>query len=171
MRKRISKQNNMPKLIFLCLITTIIVTTLTLSKYESTLAGNSNAIVAVPVMDLSTNTISLNINPIDEEKIYTFSVANIKDKQQSEVSMKYTIQIQSLENLPLEFELYAETDTRREKNLLSGNGKITDPIVMGLEEEKHTYNLKIKWRELEDSYLYSQTIDYVQIVLNSEQID
>lgn len=170
------KSKYMPILIFLGIITTIIVTTLTLSKYETSMAESSSTKTAIPVMDVSSNVIQLEINPIEQENIYTekiynFSVSNNKAGQESEVSMEYTIQIESLANLPLEFELYTQEDVQETNNLFKDNGSVTETIQIKLGEEPHTYKLKIKWREGENSYLYNQTIDYIRIVMNSNQVD
>lgn len=160
------------KLVLLCMATTIIVATISLSKFKTTIATASNAKAAVPVIDLSSTSLNISIAPL-EEKTYTFSVANNKDGQKSETAMEYTLQIKTLSNLPLEFELYTYDNSEiGENNLLSGNGNITDKIPMNIEENvSHTYQLKIKWKTDEIDYRYSQVADYVQIVLNSSQVD
>ena len=172
-KKRQKRERKLKNLIMLCIFTTIIVTTLTLSKYKSSIAGNSNAKVATPIINISAENpvIAVKINPIQSENIYEFSVSNIKDDKKSEVSMEYTIQIESLRNLPLCYELYRIEDENETEDLFEQNGDITETIQMNLEESKHTYKLKIKWKEDEQSYLYAQTIDYIQIKINSSQVD
>ena len=39
------------------------------------------------------------------------------------------------------------------------------------EKTTQTYELKIRWKNNKDNYLYSKEIDCVQLVLNSEQVD
>ena len=131
-------------LIFLSIITTIIVASLSLSKFESSVATEDGTRVAYPIINLATETevISVPISPVIGENTYTFSISNKEEEKQSEVSIEYTIQIESLENLPLEFELYT-----------------------------YDYQLKFKWREDETSYKYSKTIDYIQLIVNSYQKD
>lgn len=172
-KKRYKSGNKLKNLIMLCIFTTIIVTTLTLSRYKSSIAGSSSAKVATPVINISAENpvIDVNINPMQSENIYEFSVSNIENEQKSEVSMEYTIQIESLRNLPLYYELYRIEDENETTDLFEKNGDITEKIEMNLEESKHTYKLKIKWQEDEQSYLYAQTIDYIQIILNSNQMD
>ncbi|MBR1802456.1 MAG: hypothetical protein IJ777_00540 [Clostridia bacterium] len=168
-----AKKLSVSKLILFSIITTMIVTVLTSSRYESSTASSDNAKVAVPVINLSSNTLDLSINPNTDEKEYVFKVTNTEDEKQTEVTMEYAIQIKSLGNLPLEFELYQYEDgVLGNTNLLSGNGSITNFIKMGLNEKiEHTYMLKIKWRQTEKSYQYNKTIDYVQVVLDSKQVD
>ena len=166
-----SKKITVDKLIFLCLFTTMIVIFLSISKYQSTTAGSDNIKVASPVIMLSSNTLQIKINPIEAEQEYLFQVSNSDEEKRSEVSMKYTLEIKTLSNLPLDFELY---QIGSEENLLEGNGNTTKEITMYLNEDEkviNEYRLKIKWREEENSYKFSNVADCVQIVLNSTQVD
>ena len=54
-------------------------------------------------------------------------------------------------------------------NLLDNNK--TSKIKLGLNDEEQEYKLKIKWNQESKNYQYAKVIDYVQIVLNSSQID
>lgn len=174
-RRKSTKKISVGKLIFLFLITTIIVTILTLSKYYSTTAGKSDAKVAFPLIELnSEQVLETDINPTSEEKEFIFAVANNRDEQRTQVTMKYTIQIKTLNNLPLEFELYTyENNIRGEQNLLQGKGNTTDYILLDDVEsdEENPYILIIKWEEGQKDYRYNNTIDYVQVVVNGVQID
>lgn len=175
---RRSQKNNQIKLssktiIILVVITTIIVTVFTLSKYQATSAGSDKTRVAVPMITLSSDILELKLNPVNNEQDYIFNVSNYDEQSKTEVTMKYNLQIKSLSNLPLDFELYAydvENQSQTGQNLLTGN--VTENMTMGVNEQvAHTYLLKIKWRENETNYLFSQEIDYVQIVLSGNQID
>ena len=85
--------------------------------------------------------------------------------------MEYTLQIENLGNLPPDFELYLyEGDVLQDIDLLSGNTTSEKQLKIN-EDNIHKYQLKIKWRDGENSYLYNKTIDYVRIILNSKQID
>lgn len=174
-QKKVENKLSIQKLIFFCIVTTIIVTALTLSKYESSVASSDNTKVATAIMNLSSemSVIPVSVSPLEKEKEYIFKVSNIEEEKSSEVSMEYTLKIENLGNLPLDFELYTYDEEKiGNSNLLVGNGNITDKIEMKLNDEGiHTYKLKIKWREGENSYLYSQTIDYVRLVLKATQID
>jgi len=164
------KKSLIPKLLFVYFITTIFAVALSFSSYKTTLAGTSGSKVAVPVINLSSDTLGISISSEIKEKSYLFDVENSKDGQKSEVSMQYILEIQTLGNLPLEFELYEVSDSQETTNLLN-NSNVTDVIVMDLNEDTHSYKLKIKWKENETSYLYSRTIDYVKVVLDSSQVD
>ena len=120
-------------------------------------------------MNSENSELTLNINPIQNENVYMFMVDNTEEDKKSEVSMEYILKVLSFNNLPLEFELYKAEDVDESTNLLEGNGNTTEPDILNWDEEAHNYKLKIKWKNDEKSYLYAQTIDYVQIVLESEQ--
>ena len=184
--------NRKNKLLLLAvIITTIIVATFALSKYQSTLASKSSATTAIPVISLTSNKLNVNleINPVDKEQDYIFQVSNyINSKENgelnsssdnstletvSEVTMQYNLQIKTVDTLPLEFELYSYDDENSEKigeNLLT-NSKSNNIIIGYGEKEIQTYILKIKWKDGMNNYLYNKEIDYLQLVLNSEQVD
>lgn len=174
-RRRQRKKLRTDRLIFLFIITTIIVTVLTLAKYKSTVATEeSSAKVAFPAIDLlSDEVLDVDINPTTEEKEFIFSVTNTEEEKRTEVTIKYTIQIQTLSNLPLEFELYTyENEIKGTKNLLDGNGNITDYINFDFDEDKiDKYMLIIKWKDGQTDYRFSHTIDYVRVVVNGVQVD
>lgn len=186
MRRKVKKDKKLrlETLTFFCLITTIIVTALTLSKYETTTAGNDNAVVAIPIISLSvsqSNTSNIKISPNIKEQEYIISVSNTEELIRTEVAMEYTLTVKSLGNLPLEFELYeCEYDESTKGlqetgvNLFTENGSSTSSIKIDIENDTtQNYKLKIKWQENSDStsYKYSNTLDYVQIVLDSNQVD
>ena len=168
------------KLVFCCIITTILVTTFTLSKFESSIAGQSHTKVAASVMQLTADNpvIPIEVSPIKQDTIYEFRVSNTDGSQQSEVSMEYTLEIQSIGNLPLEFALYTyEGDNIGTTNLLTESGSTADNSKTTLitmphdTKNPHRYRLHIQWKEGENSHLYSHTIDYVRLILHSTQID
>lgn len=158
------------KIVFLTLITTIIVISFSLSRYESALAGNDKTKVAIPIISLLTdNVIEVDINPIspnNEQKFY-FKIINYKDQEETKVKMKYTIEIKSLNNLPLEFELY-NSYTNEQIKL---NSNLTEFIEMPINSTEHNYLLNIKWNDKYNDYKFSKITDYVQIYIYSEQID
>ena len=98
------------------IITTIIVTILSFSKYNATIAGNTNTKVAVPVITFEEKTAIFDItaSPSMTTKEYIFYVSNSSESLKTGITMEYTIGVESLGNLPLEFELYTyENETVR----------------------------------------------------------
>ena len=103
-------------LLIAVIITTIIVATFALSRYQSTMASQTNTSSAIPVISLASNTLNvdLEINPADKEQNYIFQVSNYNKQKDddgiisdvvSEVRMQYKLQVKSLDILPIEFEL------------------------------------------------------------------
>lgn len=159
-------------LIFLIAILILIISLATsYARYEQKYITTNTAQIAVPIIKLlDTKAINLKINPSEKEKNYTFKVSNVDEDKKSEVSMQYTIQIKTLDNLPLEFELYKyENGQIGTTNLLTNN--ITQNIPMKLGSAEHEYQLKIKWQDNSNDYKYAKVVDYVQINLKSEQMD
>ncbi len=158
-------------LLLFVFVTTVIVLTLSFSKYRSTMALKSSTKIGMPVVNFKTNTLMVDIDPLDKEKDYIFEVSNYDDNKESEVKMKYNVQVKNYGMLPLEFEMYNyDGENITGENLLTNN--ISSEIIMGVDKkENNKYILKIKWKENSRNYLYSKEIDYVQIVLNSEQVD
>jgi hypothetical protein len=165
------------KIIFFTLITTIIISIITLSKYKSEVKGSDSATVATPCIYLdSSKVLEISLNPTAEAKEYVFSVSNSKDNSSSEVSMAYKIQIETMNNLPLDFELYTyDNGVVGTDNLFENNGSITkDAVKFEVSDNQtvtNTYKLIIKWRENNTSYKFNQVEDYIKIVVNSTQID
>lgn len=157
-------------LALLCIVTAIILISVSISKYTNVISGIDSAQVAVPIINLEENTLDININPNDTEKEYVFKVSNKDENKTSEVAMEYTLEIKNTNNLPVEFELYScKSGVTDSTNLLDNNK--TSQIKLGLNDEEQEYKLKIKWNQENKNYKYAKVIDYVQIVLNSSQID
>ena len=169
------KKLNSRKIVVLFIVTTIIIVFQTISKFKSSVATNSTARVAYPAIDLTSSQIlETSINPNSAEKEFVFSVKNSNGVNKTQVTMKYNIQIETLSNLPLEFELYTyDNEKMGTTNLLNGNGKKTNEFILSDfdNDEKNTYKLKIKWKDGATDYRYNNTIDYVRIRVNSEQVN
>lgn len=157
-------------LILLCIITSIILVSVSISKYQDVVTGSNLAQIAVPIINLEENVLDVKINPTDTEKNYVFKVSNKEEDKKSDVSMQYTLEVKNTNNLPLEFELYNYANGGIDgENLLSDNK--TQAIPLKLNNGEQEYQLKIKWNQENKNYQYAKVIDYVQIVLNSSQID
>ena len=88
-------------LVLLCIITAIILISVSISKYTNVISGGDSAQVAVPIINLEENTLDININPNDLEKEYVFKVSNKEEDKISEVAMEYTLEINNANNLPV----------------------------------------------------------------------
>lgn len=131
-----NKKDLLPKVVFLFLITTSLVTTFTLSKYQSTVAGTNSAnaagfIVEVSSLPESSKDMVLdcmnNYNPMPSVD-YKIKVSNTNNKNKtSQVGCKYSIIVSLPEALPDGIEL-----------------SISDAEKAEVSEDKKTYTFKSK---------------------------
>lgn len=96
-------QNLIPKLLFSVLITTVVVTTFSLSKYESAMAGSSNVTVASFIINSTgseLDNLSIDCNSDSPIASYDVVVTNKKDNTISQVAIKYDIVVEFSKALP-----------------------------------------------------------------------
>lgn len=95
-------ENLIPKLLYLSIITTIVISTFSLSKFESAIAGTSDVGVATFVINASGNDNNLVIDCNSETPTSSYSVVvtNKKDSKVSGVSIKYDIVLEFNTALP-----------------------------------------------------------------------
>lgn len=167
-------------LVIVTLITTMLVTFISLSRYESTIAGKSEGRIATYILGISTNNIiNVPISPVtpNNSQEFYFELTNKdENEKKNEVTLQYTIQLENMANLPLDFLLYKFNETTTEYDKIQLNANITDNIKYITEETNHKYKLEIKWKEntqntTYDSYKYSKTLDYIKIRVNAVQVD
>ena len=100
-----------------------------------------------------------------------------ENETKNEITLKYTIELENIANLPLEFKLYKYNEYTTEYDELKLNSNTTDDININASDKiNHKYKLEIKWKENTenlnyDSYKYSKTIDYIKLVVNAVQAD
>lgn len=95
-------ENLIPKLLYLTIITTIVISTFSLSKFESAIAGSTDVSVASFVIDASGKNEDLIIDCNTETPItsYDVVVTNKKDNKISGVAIKYDIVLEFNTPLP-----------------------------------------------------------------------
>lgn len=163
------------KLMFFCLITTIIVVELTFSKYETTLSKSTNAVIALMADDIITDIIIPDgMYPGSEPSVVAISVTNEDNGKVSQVSQEYMMKIVRNEqvNIPFEFELYNDENCTQ---LLEANenGYYYDTgftFDAGVKNE-HTYYLKLYWPEEYNDSGYAFEIDYISFLVDVIQQD
>lgn len=125
------------------------------------------------------------IIPSDQSYIYTFSISNFNESQQSDVDLEYTMKLQTTTNMPLQYRVYydhytlgeVDTITKREVkqdedgawyHLFTMDGTYT---MQYKEATTHVYYLVIDFPEQYKSDLvYSDAIENIQVLVNSKQI-
>ena len=170
------KKNNKILIINICIIASILIIvsiiSVIFSKYITRVDGTASIIVAHPKLALydSNNILYCAVPTCDDEII--FSVDNSESYGiMSQVALKYNIQVESCNNLPLEFELYKyENSERVGENLFYGTGSTTkDFLIEHTVDTSHCYCLVVKWTDRD--YKYSNTLDYIRITVNAAQTD
>ena len=112
--------------IFLLLVLIINFMQITYSKYSSSAEGKAAANIAFFIVDVGTyeNSISLsNLEPSDQDYIYTFNVNNFKNNKRTNVNLEYTIEFLTTTNLPLTYRIYRGDST---DNLITSSEFIQD---------------------------------------------
>lgn len=161
-------------LMFIYLITTVIVTVVSLSKYVTTVSRTNVAKVATMATNVSVDmSIPKDAYP-GYEIVYPIVLTNKEGDRICEVSQKYTINIsqEDIINIPLEFNLYEdEYCTKKIEKDENGNYS-SDEFIFGTEsEETKTFYLKIVWPEKYNEEYYAFEIGYFSINIKAEQID
>lgn len=168
-------------LIFITIITSIIVVAFSMSRYQSTFAEEDNGSVAMSILDIQASdilTLKMNPNSPNCSQEFNFEVSNENgDGEKNEVSLLYTIEIENVANLPLNFTIYKFNEETKEYEVINMTSNITEQFEMNVNEiNNHKYKLKIDWKTntenvAYDSYKYSKTMDYVKIIVNAIQKD
>lgn len=171
LRKKIQRKsnNNLIKLLVLLFITTVIVTFMSFAKYKSTMAQTKNTKVAVPIVNMEGTIVLEDLKP-GVEKQYEFNVNNGAEEI-SQTTMKYTIKIETKSDLPLIISLHEKQENLLSENLLDNSMTTGENIITCEEATQINYVLKVKWDDTYKSYKYASEIDYINIIIDSEQVD
>lgn len=171
-RKKVQKKSKIHLLILVTLITTMFSTFIAFSKYISSANGNSSGEVAFPILNYKDSEILMDALPGNTIE-YVFGVSNKDENKTSEVTMKYRISIETLENLPFEFELYTfDNDECGDANLLEDEN-ISKELDIPIQDSEivQKYKLFIKWNKKDNNYLYSKETEYIKVETIAEQVD
>ena len=166
-------------LLAITVVTIILAAYFSLAKYNGATAGSSEGRVAKYALGITTdNVINVPITPAtpNNSQEFYFELTN-KEEKKNEVTLKYTIELENMANLPLEFKLYKYNESNTSYEALSLNANVSEEREMKADETiNHKYKLDIKWKENTqsaeyDSYKYSKTIDYIKLIVNAVQVD
>lgn len=162
-------------LIFLYIVTAIIVITLSFSRFESTVAGESVARVAVMANAVTTDVeLPISGHPGMNSIICPIVFTNKEQDKVCEVSQVYTLEIkrQEYSNLPLMYELYKDKYCTEIMSPDENGIYASEEFYFSAgQEETKTYYLKIDWpKEINDEYLAFE-IDYFSINVVATQVD
>lgn len=168
-------------LLAITVVTIILATYFSFAKYNGSAVGSSEGRVAKYALGITTdNVINVPITPVtpsNSQEFYFELTNKDENNKKNEVTLKYTIELENMANLPLEFKLYKYNENTTEYDEMQLNANVLTAEVMKADETiNHKYKLEIKWKENTesteyDSYKYSKTIDYIKLVVNAVQVD
>ena len=169
------KSLNLKVVILLCIVTAVIVISLSISKYESKVKFVDSTTVALMASDVYA--------PVGDEikgypgcdpYIYEIVLTNKESDKICEVSQKYAFSIEREDNvnLPIQIALYKDIDctellTANQDGFYESNEFKFDA---GQEQSRKFY-LKVTWPESYKNPSYTFEIDYFRIHVLVDQID
>ena len=178
------------KLLFVLLVLVALVistSNLTYSRYETNTKVDLKPTIAFFIVDVENQTHSIKLDsmvPSDDPYFYRFDVSNFKEDKKANVDLKYSIELVTTTNMPLEFKIFKEPNMT--KNIISRETYSTDEngvfykhlIVDGInpmyfkQMKTDVYYLWVKYpKKYEDSPEdYSGIVDLVDVKINAEQV-
>ena len=174
MINKIKQKIKFHNLLFIYVVTTIVVTVVSFSKYVTTVSRENVAKVAAMATNVS---VDMSI-PKDAypgfETVYPIVLTNKEGDRVCDVAQKYSIKIsrEDIINIPLEFALYKDEYCTVPLSK-DENDAYTDTdfyFDAGIEQTKNVY-LKIVWPEEYNAEYYAFEIGYFSINIIGEQID
>lgn len=169
---------------FIMLLFLIKVTPASLSKYQNEANSVASAGVALYLLNADYYTASINLNslePKDEPYVYTFKIANFKDKERSDTDLTYDLSLVTTTNMPITLELYKNYDTNNSVITNAVTEKdadgtyfrkyqtATETFKYNLDQE-NIYTLYVYFPKEYNNPLYQDLIEYIKIEVDSKQI-
>ena len=185
--KKTLKRSLLFSLIVMLLIITIAAFDLTQARYETATEVRIEPDLAFFIVDVESQTGQIKLEsmlPSTTPYLYTFNVSNFKDTKKANVDLKYSIEIITTTNMPLNYKVYKGTDMTNNK--VSNDYFVTDENGMYYRHlviddiSYFNYNQKqtdvyTLWVEYPIEYKaypkeYAGIIDLVDIKINAEQV-
>lgn len=172
-KKGIKKVISSRKLVYIIaflFVITLFNFNITSSRYMEEISADNN-IIAVPVLTFLNNEATYSVDNMlpGASKEITFSVSNTDEGRQNEVLLKYSLQIEAVTNVPLQYKLYEIVDGVETEIALTNN-KSPEYEVGYDTQYLRNYKLKILWNETDDSYEYAGQTIRCKLKLNGEQM-
>ncbi len=173
--KKIQK-NNITRLMFFCIISTLIVVNFSLSKFKTTTAP-TEATTRVAVMasnitaDINAN---LKVYPGCDPIVCPIELTNNDGEKTCEVSQTFTISVEKndLANLPITFALYKDENCTEIIEPNEDGIYISEEFKFNANaRETKKYYLKASWPEEKNNESYAFEIDCFKLNINVTQVD
>lgn len=158
---------------------------ISLASYQSQTRLRANIDKALYVLNrekMSFNIDSSKIVPSDDPYTYKFSVSNYTEDKESDFNIVYNLKIKTTTNLPLNLELYKNTDLNN--NILSNaeikqdvDGSyykvysVSDAVLMEYKDKViDVYTLSIDFpKSYAEDLTYADCIEAIEVILDSSQ--
>lgn len=185
--KKTLKRSLLFSLIVMLLIITIAAFDLTQARYETATEVRIEPDLAFFIVDVESQTGQIKLEsmlPSTTPYLYTFNVSNFKDTKKANVDLKYSIEIITTTNMPLNYKVYKGTNMTNNKVTndyftTDDNGMYYRHLVIN-DISYFNYNQKqtdvyTLWVEYPIEYKaypkeYAGIIDLVDIKINAEQV-
>ncbi len=185
--KKTLKRSLLFSLIVMLLIITIAAFDLTQARYETATEVRIEPDLAFFIVDVESQTGQIKLEsmlPSTTPYLYTFNVSNFKDTKKANVDLKYSIEIITTTNMPLNYKVYKGTNTT--SNKVSNDYFVTDDNGMYYrhlvindvsyfnynQRQTDVYTLWVEYPIEYKAYPkeYAGIIDLVDIKINAEQV-
>ncbi|MBE6159347.1 MAG: hypothetical protein E7159_05950 [Firmicutes bacterium] len=185
--KKTLKRSLLFSLIVMLLIITIAAFDLTQARYETATEVRIEPDLAFFIVDVESQTGQIKLEsmlPSTTPYLYTFNVSNFKDTKKANVDLKYSIEIITTTNMPLNYKVYKGTNTN--SNKVSNDYFVTDDNGMYYrhlviddvsyfnynQRQTDVYTLWVEYPIEYKAYPkeYAGIIDLVDIKINAEQV-
>lgn len=185
--KKTLKRSLLFSLIVMLLIITIAAFDLTQARYETATEVRIEPDLAFFIVDVESQTGQIKLEsmlPSTTPYLYTFNVSNFKDTKKANVDLKYSIEIITTTNMPLNYKVYKGTNMTNNKvtndyfttdeNGMYYRHLVIDDISYFNYNQKQTdvYTLWVEYPIEYKAYPkeYAGIIDLVDIKINAEQV-
>lgn len=159
----------------------------TKARYESNTSVNASPNLAFFIVDVTNTSKQLRLDglvPRTEPYTFTFNVSNFNETKHANVDLKYSIEIITTTNLPLNFKIFkgnnmeqnkidSDTVTTDDNGVYYRHLVINDVNVMNYSEDStDTYVLWVEFPSNKMDYpdYYAGIIDLVDIKIDAEQV-
>ena len=175
-------------ILFSCLLITLRIFTLTLSKFESEAKSTTDIDIAFYLLkeDYQTMELSLeNLYPSEKPYVYTFSISNADGEKRAEVDLTYDLAIKTTTNLPLTYELYMNESYDEENSIIALTRNEVDTDEDGtyfryletenetfeyVNIEKNVYQLVVYFPQEYNTENYQDIVESIEINIDAKQV-
>jgi hypothetical protein len=172
-------KNHLHVILLYLVVVSLVAAGISISRFETTMTGSSEAVIGRPVIDCAPVSAELNGAPVaagdsgidisnmtaGDELVYKFNINNFKGEITNEVLLKYRITV-SFDPHPLNIPLTYTLTPDDEYQPAGGDGW----ALLGFDgQETHSYTLTVTWDESKTDPAYLSQQQSLRLIINAEQ--